>query len=54
MMSRSGGLKDKAVAGRPSVTRLTHNRERVWMFLLKNGQKPVKLKKTAHNSSKSI
>lgn len=25
MMSRSGGLKPRAVAGRPSVTRLTHN-----------------------------
>lgn len=25
MMSRSGGLKPRAVAGRPSVTRLTHS-----------------------------
>lgn len=25
MMSRSGGLKPRAVAGKPSVTRLTHN-----------------------------
>lgn len=25
MISRSGGLKPRAVAGRPSVTRLTHN-----------------------------
>lgn len=25
MMSRSGGLKPRAVAGRPSVTRFTHN-----------------------------
>lgn len=25
MMSRSGGLKPKAVAGKPSVTKLTHN-----------------------------
>lgn len=25
MMSRSGGLKPSAVAGRPSVTRLTHS-----------------------------
>ena len=25
MMSRSGGLKERAVAGRPSVTRLTHS-----------------------------
>jgi hypothetical protein len=24
MMSRSGGLKERAVAGRPSVTKLTH------------------------------
>lgn len=25
MISRSGGLKPRAVAGKPSVTRLTHN-----------------------------
>ena len=25
MMSKSGGLKPRAVAGRPSVTKLTHN-----------------------------
>lgn len=25
MMSRSGGLKPSAVAGKPSVTRLTHS-----------------------------
>ena len=25
MMSRSGGLKPRAVAGKPSVTRFTHN-----------------------------
>jgi len=25
MTSGSGGLKDKAVAGNPSVTKLTHN-----------------------------
>lgn len=25
MMSRSGGLKPRAVAGKPSVTRLTHS-----------------------------
>ena len=42
MMSRSGGLKDRAVAGRPSVTRFTWTRkysfqvDRNMVFLQRN------------------
>ena len=32
MMSRSGGLKDRAVAGRPSVTRFTWTR--IYRFMV--------------------
>lgn len=42
MMSRSGGLKPRAVAGRPSVTRLTH---RSWTGIRASGRPRAAVKK---------
>lgn len=42
MMSRSGGLKPRAVAGRPSVTRLTH---RSWTGIRASGRPRAAVRK---------
>ena len=42
MMSRSGGLKPRAVAGRPSVTRLT---QRSWTGMRASGMPRAAVKK---------
>ena len=42
MMSRSGGLKPKAVAGKPSVTRLTHSN---WTGMRASGKPRAAVKK---------
>ena len=42
MMSTSGGLKPRAVAGRPSVTRLTH---RSWTGMRASGSPRAAVRK---------
>ena len=42
MMSKSGGLKPRAVAGRPSVTKLTHNS---WTGIKDSGKPKAAVKK---------
>ena len=42
MMSRSGGLKPKAVAGKPSVTRLTQSN---WTGIKASGKPSAAVKK---------
>lgn len=42
MMSRSGGLKPRAVAGRPSVTRLT---QRSWTGISASGRPKAAVRK---------
>lgn len=42
MMSKSGGLKPRAVAGRPSVTRLTHSS---WTGIKASGRPRIAVRK---------
>ncbi len=42
MMSKSGGLKPKAVAGKPSVTKLTH---KSWTGIKASGKPKAAVKK---------
>jgi ADP-ribosylglycohydrolase len=51
MMSKSGGLKPKAVAGKPSVTRLTHNS---WTGIKASGMPKAAVRKILKASKKQI
>lgn len=48
MMSRSGGLKPSAVAGRPSVTRLTQSS---WTGIRASGKPSAAVKKMLHKET---
>lgn len=49
MMSRSGGLKPRAVAGRPSVTRLTHSS---WTGIKASGRPKMAVRKILDRQEK--
>lgn len=51
MMSRSGGLKPSAVAGRPSVTKLTHSS---WTGINASGNPRAAVRKMLHGIQKHI
>lgn len=48
MMSKSGGLKPRAVAGRPSVTRLTHSS---WTGIKASGRPRMAVRKMLDTES---
>lgn len=49
MISRSGGLKPRAVAGRPSVTRFTHNN---WTGISASGRPRAAVRKILRGKGK--
>ena len=51
MMSRSGGLKPKAVAGKPSVTRLTQSN---WTGIKASGKPSAAVKKILKKNNISV
>lgn len=51
MMSRSGGLNPRAVAGKPSVTKLTHNS---WTGIRASGIPRAAVRKILHRIKRKV